>query len=266
VIDRTRDIEFGYDVLRTYHTKELVSPDWLATIGFTENDCADFAITGTSRHTVVGLLRSSRATELNLSDIQAILAQLRPAEADSFAKLRLLAKGLDVQLDPREPWESGYELARRVRDRLSLQIDDWIEIDNILKNLEIDHRELRLTDIAVRGACIGNPRYRPTVILNTACRDASGVSGRRITLAHELCHLLFDRSRMRGLARVEGGAADSERMFEMRANAFAVEFLVPREVLFDANGEDEIARLAENRGISYHALSAHAENVRRRMA
>jgi Zn-dependent peptidase ImmA (M78 family) len=74
---------------------------------------------------------------------------------------------------------------------------------------------------------------------------------------------------MRGLARVEGGNADSDRLIEMRANAFAVELLLPMENLVDELGnffqDDDLKRLAEQRHISFHALSAHADNLRQRL-
>lgn len=266
----SRDAQFGYQILKSYRSQEAVSPDWLAAIGFSDDDSAQFAIAGTSRHPVVGLLRSSRATTLSLIDIQAIIQQLHPATAHSYELIRSLAQGLDSQLDPREPWESGYELARRIRGRLSLSAAEEINIDELLVRHAVECHALGLADATIRGACVGSPRYCPSIILNTNCPEASGMSGRRITLAHELCHLLFDRSRMRGLARVEGGNADSDRLVEMRANAFAVELLLPMENLVDEDGnffeEAELRRLAEQRGISFHALSAHADNLRQRLA
>ena len=47
------------------------------------------------------------------------------------------------------------------------------------------------------GLCVGTPGYFPLVVLNSSCEDVTGVSGRRVTLAHELCHLLFDRAGLR---------------------------------------------------------------------
>ncbi len=269
--DQSARADIGYGILGAYNPRESVSPDWLAHRGFSARDSAEFAVSGSSRHPIVGLLRSSRATELNLTDIEAIYTRLRSASLDSYKQLRSLADGLDSQIDPREPWESGYQLARRVRHRLGIrEVILQPEIDLVVRNLSVDSFELPLTDASIRGACVGSPRYHPAIFINGNCVDARGMSGRRITLAHELCHLLFDRSSMRGLARFEGGVADSDRLFEMRANAFAVEFLVPMENLTDLSGDvlqgDDLRRLAEIRGVSVHALKAHAENLRRRLA
>jgi Zn-dependent peptidase ImmA (M78 family) len=68
----------------------------------------------------------------------------------------------------------------------------------------------------------------------------------RITLARELSHLLLDRGGLRNLARFEGGTANSDRLIEMRANAFAVELLVPMATLVEADGVVvDDARLAD---------------------
>jgi len=48
-------------------------------------------------------------------------------------------------------------------------------------------------------------------------------------MAHELCHLLFDRWRARRLAVASGPWAPQD--IERRANAFAAAFLMPRPLL-----------------------------------
>ncbi len=187
----------GYDILRAYHTRDNVSPAWLESLRFTERDAAGFGATGTSRHPVVGLLRSSRATQLTLSDIESVFGELVAASPTSYQPLRRLAHGLYSQIDPREPWESGYRMAREIRKRLGLSQGDKVDIDAILTGVSVKSADIDLGDSSVKGACVGTPHYAPVVIANRKSPDASGVSGRQITLVHELCHLLFDRSRMR---------------------------------------------------------------------
>jgi len=127
-----------------------------------------------------------------------------------------------------------------------------------------------LTDSAMLGACVGSATYVPLIVLNPSCPDARGVSGRRVTLAHELCHLLFDRSRMESLARFEGRGANSDRPIEMRANAFAVELLVPMSILVGGDGaalkDEELQPISIERQVSLTALSRHAANLRSRLA
>ena len=96
------------------------------------------------------------------------------------------------------------------------------------------------------------------------------MSGRRITLAHELCHLLFDRAGLRSLARFEGGGADSDRLIEMRANAFAVELLVPMAILVGTMAlwsmTLDLRKSPKSRKVSLHALRWHANNLRNRLS
>jgi Zn-dependent peptidase ImmA (M78 family) len=71
---------------------------------------------------------------------------------------------------------------------------------------------------------------------------------------------------MRGLAQFDGPIGDADRLVEMRANAFAIELLVPMYELIQENGTivsgDDLRRLSESKHVSTHALIWHAENIR----
>ena len=71
------------------------------------------------------------------------------------------------------------------------------------------------------------PNLRPGIAWNRRSRSNLHVYGQRFTLAHELCHLLFDRSAGRRLAMASGPWAP--RAIERRANAFAAMLLMPTE-------------------------------------
>ncbi len=132
--------------------------------------------------------------------------------------------------------------------------------------MNIDVRDITLTDPSILAACVGSPQFAPLIAVNLACDDARGPSGRRITLAHELCHLLFDRSRLRSFARFEGGAADSDRLMEMRANAFAVELLAPIKSFLKPDGtlmtDEEAEKLSVPLVVSAVAIRRHVQNYR----
>lgn len=260
-------VEEGYAAVTAYHAD--LSPERLAGFGFSEANAYDFAISATSRHPLVGLLRSGQGSDVSLPKFDALWNLLKPSESQSYVKIRDFAKGMDSSFDIREPWESGYRLARAVRNRLSLAGDESIDVERVLRNLDVDVQDLDLGDTGVLGACIAAPGYSPLVVINTVCPDAIGVSGRRVTLAHELCHLLFDRSRLRGLARFERGLADGDRSIEKRANAFAIELLVPMIALKGDDGaivdEARMGELALRLQVSTHAIRKHAENLRNRM-
>ncbi|MBY0522628.1 MAG: ImmA/IrrE family metallo-endopeptidase [Gemmataceae bacterium] len=257
----------GYSAVRRYNPE--VTNKWLLHSGFLAGDAQDFAATGTSRHPVVGLLRSSQGSSLKPGDCEAILKLLRPSIAVSYAKLRDLAKGLLAAINSHEPWESGYRLARSIRERLGLAPTVHIDMDRLVHETGVTIADVALDDPAILGACVGAPDYAPLVVLNLNCEDAKGISGRRVTLAHEFCHLLFDRAGFRSLARFEGAGADSDRLIEMRANAFAIELLVPMSTLIDTGGgvvaEEQLPLVAEERKVSTHALRWHVRNLRNRL-
>ena len=77
--------------------------------------------------------------------------------------------------------------------------------------------------------------------------------GRRFTLAHELCHLLFDRDVGQRLAVASGPWAP--RDIEKRANAFAAMLLMPWGLVDSA-----IAQLDEQ-----FATETAVENISRKM-
>ena len=264
----SKDAEAGYAAVMHYNS--AIDDIWLARHGFSPEDAQELATSGISRHPVVGLLRSSQGSSMTAADFDSLLRMLKPGSAHDFAKLREVAKGLSPAIDVREPWESGYELARLVRERLRFDPSEYIDIEDVTQKMGVEVQDTTFGDSAILGLCVGTPGYFPLVVLNSSCEDVTGVSGRRVTLAHELCHLLFDRAGLRSLARFEGGGADSDRLIEMRANAFAVELLVPMATLVGDNGvvvdDARLKDIAEGQKVSFHALEQHAKNLQNRLS
>jgi Zn-dependent peptidase ImmA (M78 family) len=254
----------GFRVLRA--TFSDVTSQWLIDHRFSDEDAREMALTGHAKHPVVGLLRSAQGSKIRVADFETIWDMLQPNQGNSFKSLRAIAKGMNSQVDTREPWRSGYHLARLVRAELNHAETGYFDIEAAVGQMGIDVRDVSLTDQAILAACVGSPQFVPLIAINTDCDDSKGPSGRRITLAHELCHLLFDRSRMQSFARFEGGAADSDRLIEMRANAFAVELLAPIMTFVKPDGtlstEDEAERLSAQLEISAVAIRRHVRNHR----
>ncbi len=264
----SKDAEAGYAAVMHYNS--AIDDIWLSRHGFSPEDAQDLATSGTSCHPVVGLLRSSQGSSITAADFDCLLTMLKPGSAHNFAKLREVAKGLSRAIDVREPWESGYNLARLIRDRLRFDPYEYIDIEDVVQRMGVEVQDTTFGDSAILGVCVGTPGYFPLVVLNNSCEDVTGVSGRRVTLAHEVCHLLFDRAGLRSLARFEGGGADSDRLIEMRANAFAVELLVPMATLVGDNGDvvddARLRDIAEAQKVSFHALEQHAKNLQNRLS
>jgi Zn-dependent peptidase ImmA (M78 family) len=133
-------------------------------------------------------------------------------------------------------WNRGYRLAEELLGRLGRPAngDVTIDIHGILKSLGIEIRDVQLDDESIRGVSVAGPGHRPAILINRT-HDANGFpSGYRFSLAHELCHILHDRSAGVGLALASGPWAP--RDVERRANAFAAMLLMPRALIERASG------------------------------
>ncbi len=135
-------------------------------------------------------------------------------------------------------WRSGYRLAQHARQRLEIGSVDPIPSmrDLVERRLGIPIVQVELPP-AIAGATISS-HGRRGIVLNVTGANAH-IWIHRTTLAHELAHILFDTE-----ARLESVRVDSYQLMdrnteddgphdevEQRANAFAVEFLAPREAV-----------------------------------
>ncbi|MXW60154.1 MAG: ImmA/IrrE family metallo-endopeptidase [Acidimicrobiales bacterium] len=98
-----------------------------------------------------------------------------------------------------------------------------------LADWRIRVNEVSLSDPELRAVAFVSDQHAPTIALNTSHRSAADPRARRFTLAHELCHLLHDRSYGASLAIASGPWAPLA--IEQRANAFAAWLLMPPDRL-----------------------------------
>ena len=124
-------------------------------------------------------------------------------------------------------WEQGYELAEEVHESLNGEFEQgsFVDVYELIEALGIKVAQLRLSDKKVRGCAIAGPKHRPGIFFNGYHASNAHAAGLRFTLAHELCHILFDRERGCSLAVASGPWAP--RAIEQRANAFAAMLLMP---------------------------------------
>lgn len=163
------------------------------------------------------------------------------------------------------PWENGYALALDVldeadRDRQALHTD----LEAIIETLSITVRDVALGREGPRGVAFAGQGLRPTILVNTDHPMNQGL-GRRFTVAHELCHILFDRHRARPLAHSSTPWASPS--VEQRANAFAAMLLMPpsRARRPAATSSTSLSRgvsvLAKKLRVSRVALLRHLANL-----
>lgn len=174
----------------------------------------------------------------------------------------------DLSMNPAsEPWlppyEEGYRLAEDIRDELGVEPGQLrIDIAAVLERLSISVEDIELDSDSIRGVAVAGIGFSPAILVNTKSAYNVSEAGRRFTLAHELCHILFDRTRARKLSHVSGPWASAR--IEKRANAFAAMFLASpsaiRSVL-GSSSDSEIRRLAADIGFGYTALVEHLYNT-----
>ena len=130
-----------------------------------------------------------------------------------------------------EGYSQGYGLAAWLRNLLGFGTGR-IDPDKILTEWNVEIADLEM-DPAICAVAVWGKDHGPGVIINSKKpARSSSQNGRRATLAHEICHLIYDRQRSLPVADVLGGLGP--KLAEKRANAFAAEFLLPRSLAAEA--------------------------------
>jgi Zn-dependent peptidase ImmA (M78 family) len=170
-------------------------------------------------------------------------------------------------------YQMGYRLARETR-RL-LEINPEVPIDSLKELIETRLRipvvqfELH-SDFA--GATVASDRYRG-IVINLVGANSNPLV-RRMTMAHELGHILWDPDQSLNKLRVdrydqleEDATADKYPLdhVERRANAFAIEFLAPGDAIVtefrkSEGGAPGLEKLITTFGVSRTAISRHLFN------
>lgn len=164
-------------------------------------------------------------------------------------------RGHQLEIDPDvPPWIQGYELAEQffsysdLREALSESVS--VDIEKIIKDLNIRIDTIRLSDDGIRAVALAGKGMISSILLNLTNESNNWNSGKRFTLAHELSHLLIDRSYGQKVAIASGPWAPHS--IEKRANAFAAMLLMPREKLDKVMGAALLSdvKLSDARKIS----------------
>lgn len=167
-------------------------------------------------------------------------------------------------------WQKGYDLANRTREILGLDpIEPIASVRALIERLGIPLIQGQM-GLAFAGATIVNGETRG-IAVNTEGENQN-VWVRRMTLSHELGHLLWDpQEKLKHLhvdryEVIRSAGAPSVDVVESRANAFAISLLAPpqgvREIV--ANGQDvssQVCELMDRYGIGPAAAKYHLSNV-----
>lgn len=274
------------DIVRTIDRLEGLSGDFLAEAYLPEAVRALLDDLRVSQHQDVFLLQSDRITEVpalrSLAPAVAMFGGVSPSigtrDADAlFAYLAKSAGGGDGErlaslvenngYSPLTiPYQDGYSFAENLLDDLELPNNDWIDVRWIAKLLNISIDEVVLETKTVRGVALAGEGFRPSIVVNTTSIFNASDEGKRFTIAHELCHILHDRSRARRVAHVSGPWV--AQGFEKRANAFAAYLLMPRELVVqhiggrDIEDRASVESVAKALRVNESALVEHLFNLR----
>jgi Zn-dependent peptidase ImmA (M78 family) len=169
-------------------------------------------------------------------------------------------------------YAAGYRLARQTRQMIGL--GEFEPIESVRDIIEIEFG-LPLIQMQMpkhfAGATIDNQGRRGIVINDAGMNE--NVWTRRLTMCHELGHLLWDSEDRLEKIKVDeyrelqsSDRSVSHDEVESRANAFAVEFLAPSAAVQDISEKNQDIRttvfeVAEHFAISLAAAKHHVKNV-----
>lgn len=248
-------------------------PGWKKSLrpkveGLESSAISGLGATGVPQTSTAAFLRSATG-RLDLDDTRRILKTFQTVKPSSaLENLEILAAGLDASVDPLQPWDSGCRLAqlvrRRLKDHLDLRADGPIEMEDLFARLGISVSRLTLGTREVEGVAMLERNGRVLAVLNESGRLARYPTGRRSTLAHELCHLLFDPRPAKVVGQVDLRVSPHDAL-EKRANAFAAEFLLPRAAVRAESRDNRLEigtlrRIARRYGVGIDLARHQAQN------
>jgi IrrE N-terminal-like domain len=168
-------------------------------------------------------------------EILTLVSAFPKTQAPALEELSASARAFfDETLATARPFEQGERLADFVRDQLDLDAAAAFDIFGLVEKLGVDLRSQAVEPATLDALAVSGPRHGPAILLNTkAVRTNAQTpfehSGRaRVTLAHELCHLLLDGDNALSAVDVLDGLMPLE--IEQRARAFGAQLLLPSRI------------------------------------
>ena len=220
------------------------------------------------------LMFGSVAPDIHRGDVirlaEVMVRSTEQAASEVSSGLLQFQRVVPLQATEGRPWEQGYLLAEDFIEQFGRSLFDptgVVDIFRILSDLGVETAEVQLSDETIRGVAIAGPMHRPCVTWNSSCERNAEEKGRRFTMAHELCHLLFDADGGRRLALASGPWAPVD--VEQRANAFAAMLLMPTDMVRSAiadltaplNNTQAVGELASRFNTGFHATLWHLANL-----
>jgi Zn-dependent peptidase ImmA (M78 family) len=212
------------------------------------------------------LLFGSASPIVVSGDIDTLLTLTSQAVDSEYDDTVLSGLARPEPIPPTGVAAAAYDLAAEVLEHVGWT-GRYVDVEGILAGLNVSVLGIQLSDNSLRAVAVAGEPFQPTIGLNASYRWAD-LKQRRFSLAHELCHILFDQSRRRRVAVISGPWAP--RDVERRANAFAAGLLMPSAAIerivvdeqLDIDTSAGMASLSELLGTSASATLQHAYNMR----
>ncbi len=163
------------------------------------------------------------------------------------------------------PHQDGDRFATELLEDLGLlNAHQPVDVRHICERLEVRVDTTDFNTDSIRGIAFAGVGFAPRIVVNRTHPFNDNESGMRFTIAHELCHVLFDRTRARRVSHASGPWAPPG--VEKRANAFAAYLLMPRGLVHSSIrtnriDDHELRRLATALHVNESALIEHLHNL-----
>lgn len=208
--------------------------------------------------------------EVRLTVARAAAAARDYVQLEEFAgrpsRFEMLVKQFDgdTPLPRTKVWGAGQKLAMKLRAMRAVS-GPVLSMRRLVEALGILVIWQKLTpDIAGYALC--DEIHGPTIVANVNGRNVNELI-RRFTMAHELCHVLFDRGHLQNMSAFDtydnfySYRDDDRDPREVRANAFAIHLLLPESELVQAWRETrDVREIMTTFGVNYEATRYHLDN------
>jgi hypothetical protein len=180
---------------------------------------------------------ASALPEEQIREIVALVGGFPKCAAQPLEELGTRTRAHIASLADRRPFEQGEAAANYVRTCLDLSTEDMVDVFGIVQGLGVSLHPRNVEPSSLLAIAVWGSRHGPSVLLNELAMPYPpevGIRQRwlaRVTMAHELCHLLIDQQHT--LTAVEVLHSRMPLDIERRAKAFAGELLLPSRVARD---------------------------------
>ncbi|MBF0460570.1 MAG: helix-turn-helix domain-containing protein [Magnetococcales bacterium] len=240
---------------------DIAELEWLAMVyGIDADVLAEDTLTLSKEWGPAVLARDGGYHAFSTSEKLAILRVSRAV--GDLTELKRLVGGdtrnpdlpLQWKRNSQEPWQQGRDIANLLRNKLALGESPIRSLSELMTE-NFPWISVLYADMAgdePSGLAFSSRQQMPAIVLNVRGKNEIP-SVLRVSLAHELYHLLMDAGQGQPLAAFSRHDERREEM-EQRANSFAVRFICPESVLIKLLAETKDARLCARRLMADYGL------------